>query len=101
MIIHLTPIHIHVITYNILYMFPRHEVAVGTYPGGADIHGFQEVIGNSAVLNMLALIPGHEVYAAVRAINNAGLISGELVAWNTLYVCRSLHLVIAAIWLLP
>ena len=55
----------------------RYEIAVGTYLGGADIHGFQEVFDTGVVLDKLALIPDQQAYTSVRAVNKAGLISGE------------------------
>ena len=60
-------------------MYSRYEVAIGTYPGGANVHGFIAVPAdkNKAVIENLSLIPDNEYFASVRATSRAGLRSSE------------------------
>ena len=64
---------------QLIFVFTRYEVGVGSYPGGQDIHAFEDIgLLKTATLTNLALPPGTEVYVSARAVNEAGLISGAV-----------------------
>ena len=51
---------------------------MGTYDGGTDIHHWEPVSVTTVTLDKLAMVPGELVYASVRAINKAGLVSSMI-----------------------
>ena len=58
--------------------YSRYEVAVGSYEGGTDLRGFTETMEGSISFDKLAMIPGQQAFATVRAVNRAGLVSGKI-----------------------
>ena len=71
-----------------LFTFDRYQVALGSTPGGTQIHPFEDISSGalSTVINYLDLSHQRRVFATVKGYNAAGLHSTS--TSNGVYVSR-------------
>ena len=61
------------------FVYFRYEVGVGSYPGGQDLHSFENMgLKHTAAISNLALIPG-EIFYDLKNYNQTILITKALV----------------------